>query len=177
MNNHASQTRHNQKEQPTNLTTAIALRDLALELERAQPSAALEEILRNWADACKTLTRVLRIASSADSLSAQVSPDSALPPATSAVSLPGGVYLPASMSLDAAERFIIEQTLKRLEGNKTQTARLLGVTARTISNRLDVYSASSPTQFVDLRAETADQGIEPERVRMKVREDRPSSPF
>jgi DNA-binding NtrC family response regulator len=45
----------------------------------------------------------------------------------------------APMSLAEAERRAIEKALAASEGNKTQAARLLGITPKTLSAKLTLY--------------------------------------
>jgi DNA-binding NtrC family response regulator len=46
------------------------------------------------------------------------------------------LFLPAGMSLDAYEQYIIREALKRADGNKSQAARLLGLTRNALRYRL-----------------------------------------
>ncbi|WP_265584064.1 helix-turn-helix domain-containing protein [Chitinimonas koreensis] len=52
-------------------------------------------------------------------------------------------------SLDEAERRIIFATLERYQGNKRRTAKVLGVSLKTLYNRLNEYAASDrlPEKF------------------------------
>lgn len=43
-----------------------------------------------------------------------------------------------------AERDLILSTLRRLNGNRTHTARALGISVRTVRNRLREYRLTSP---------------------------------
>lgn len=45
------------------------------------------------------------------------------------------------MSLSEIERIVIMETLKRFEGNKTRTAAVLGISLKTLYNRLNEYRA------------------------------------
>ena len=51
-------------------------------------------------------------------------------------SLPEGAVVLTSYDLDAAEAVLIDQALKSTQGNKTRAAALLGVTDRTLRNKL-----------------------------------------
>ena len=39
-------------------------------------------------------------------------------------------------SLEYCERLLLESALRRADGNQTQTARLLGITARSVYNKV-----------------------------------------
>jgi DNA-binding NtrC family response regulator len=45
------------------------------------------------------------------------------------------------MSLSAIERVVIEETLRRCSGNKTRTAAVLGISVKTLYNKLNEYRA------------------------------------
>ncbi|MFC4308884.1 sigma-54 interaction domain-containing protein [Steroidobacter flavus] len=45
------------------------------------------------------------------------------------------------MSLSAVERVVIKETLRRCSGNKTRTAAVLGISVKTLYNKLNEYSA------------------------------------
>ncbi len=49
------------------------------------------------------------------------------------------IAVPVGSTVAEAERILILETLKRLDNNRSQTARALGVTARTIRNKLKAY--------------------------------------
>jgi DNA-binding NtrC family response regulator len=53
----------------------------------------------------------------------------------------GGVFIPTGTALDAAEKAIILETLRALGGNKTRTAEVLGISLKTLYNRLNVWEA------------------------------------
>jgi len=57
--------------------------------------------------------------------------------------LPEGAVVLTSCDLDAAEAALIEQALKSTNGNKTRAAALLGVTDRTLRNKLSRQRGSS----------------------------------
>ena len=54
-----------------------------------------------------------------------------------------GVYLAPNVSLDEAERAVILDSLERHGGNKTQTARTLGITTKTLHMKLKRYEEES----------------------------------
>jgi DNA-binding NtrC family response regulator len=43
------------------------------------------------------------------------------------------------MSLREAERQLFEQTLRAAGGNRTRTAQMLGISVRTVRNRINEY--------------------------------------
>lgn len=55
--------------------------------------------------------------------------------------LDGGVAFKPGMSLAEVERIVITETLKRYDGNKTRTAAVLGISLKTLYNRLNEYRA------------------------------------
>jgi DNA-binding NtrC family response regulator len=65
-------------------------------------------------------------------------------PSYSAASYPDGkfrnmIQIPIGTSLDEVERLVIEQTLKSVENNKTEAAKILGFARKTLHNKLDKY--------------------------------------
>jgi two-component system, NtrC family, response regulator HydG len=52
-----------------------------------------------------------------------------------------GVTFRAGMSLSQVERLVILETLKSCDGNKTRTAAILGISLKTLYNRLSEYRA------------------------------------
>jgi two-component system response regulator HydG len=50
-----------------------------------------------------------------------------------------GVAVPPGMTLKEVEREVIVQTLEETEGNRTQTARILGISRKTLQNKLKEY--------------------------------------
>src|SRR5690606_27698348 len=54
---------------------------------------------------------------------------------------PGAVTFQPGMSLSAIEKVVITQTLEFFEGNKTRTAAVLGISLKTLYNRLNEYRA------------------------------------
>ena len=51
----------------------------------------------------------------------------------------GQIPIPAGTRLEDLERTAIEQTLKRYRGNRTQSARSLGVSVRTLQRKLKAW--------------------------------------
>jgi two-component system, NtrC family, response regulator HydG len=51
------------------------------------------------------------------------------------------VTFPEGMSLSGVERIVILETLRRCRGNKTRTAAVLGISLKTLYNRLNEYRA------------------------------------
>ena len=52
------------------------------------------------------------------------------------------MYLAPNVSLEEAERAVILDSLERHGGNKTQTARTLGITTKTLHMKLKKYEAA-----------------------------------
>ena len=52
---------------------------------------------------------------------------------------PGGGQLRAGVSIREAERMLIEKTLEATEGNRTQAAQMLGVTRKTLQNKIKEF--------------------------------------
>ena len=64
-------------------------------------------------------------------------------PAKSLFARSGGtpcVTVPVGTSLAGLERLLIEATLHQLGGNKTRTAETVGISLKTLYNRLNDYS-------------------------------------
>ncbi len=53
-----------------------------------------------------------------------------------------GVTFPLGMTVEQLEHDLIMQTLKRVQNNKTRTADLLGISLKTIHNKLKIYSST-----------------------------------
>ncbi|HSM76880.1 MAG TPA: sigma-54 dependent transcriptional regulator [Bryobacteraceae bacterium] len=53
-----------------------------------------------------------------------------------------GVFLPIGSTVDEAERALIEATLRHTKNNKTRAAEILGVSLKTLFNKLKEYGAS-----------------------------------
>jgi DNA-binding NtrC family response regulator len=64
------------------------------------------------------------------------------PTADEPASCNGALQLHAGVSIAEAERALILLTLEHTRGNKTSAAKLLGVSLKTLYNRLNVYSAA-----------------------------------
>ena len=55
------------------------------------------------------------------------------------------------MSLKEAEKLLIKKALIHTSENRTQAARLLGVSIRTLRNKINEYRNSGSVYFVNLR--------------------------
>ena len=53
----------------------------------------------------------------------------------------GGIRFPIGTTVDAAERELIIQTLASTSQNKTRAAELLGISLKTLHNKLKEYEA------------------------------------
>ena len=49
------------------------------------------------------------------------------------------VRIPVGMSLDAAEKALITATLRAVSGSKSKAAQVLGISLKTLYNRLHAY--------------------------------------
>jgi len=67
---------------------------------------------------------------------AQAPPGSPLGPLAGAGVPPGGVVLPADLTLDEASRRYMQATVDACDGNRTEAARRLGVGRNTITRKL-----------------------------------------
>src|SRR5262249_24958431 len=65
------------------------------------------------------------------------------PPAPAPAERPDAVVLPIGTKLDLAERELILGTLEANHRNKTRAAEILGVTPKTLHNKLQRYAAES----------------------------------
>src|SRR5262249_62235586 len=65
------------------------------------------------------------------------------PPAPAPSERADQVVLPIGTTLDAAERELILRTLEANKRNKTRAAEVLGVTPKTLHNKLHRYAAES----------------------------------
>ncbi len=63
----------------------------------------------------------------------------AAPPGASAFGEPFSVRIPVGMSLDAAEKALITATLQAVSGSKAKAAQVLGISLKTLYNRLHAY--------------------------------------
>lgn len=55
------------------------------------------------------------------------------------------------MSLKDAEKLLIKKALVYTSENRTQAAKILGVSIRTLRNKINEYRAEGATYFVNLR--------------------------
>src|SRR6202047_16744 len=69
-----------------------------------------------------------------------LAPDFGRPPATTTSGL-AGIRFPVGTTVDAAERELILQTLAATSQNKTRAAELLGISLKTLHNKLKEYEA------------------------------------
>ncbi len=53
-------------------------------------------------------------------------------------------FLPEGMTLDQYEQELIREALRRADGNKSQAARLLGLTRRTLYSRMERHGLRRP---------------------------------
>ncbi|MEE8396234.1 MAG: helix-turn-helix domain-containing protein, partial [bacterium] len=53
----------------------------------------------------------------------------------------GGLGIGVGMSMREAEKKLIFETLRKLKGNRTQAAKMLSISIRTLRNKLNEYSA------------------------------------
>lgn len=65
------------------------------------------------------------------------------------------LYIPVGTSIAEAERWMIFATLRKCGGNKTRAAALLGVSLKTLYNRLNAYRAEG-LEVGDLDTESAE---------------------
>ncbi len=68
----------------------------------------------------------------------------AMPKARNANAQPAGFTLPDGMSLDEYEQAIIREAMKKANGNKSQAARLLGLTRNALRYRLSQMGMDTP---------------------------------
>ena len=73
---------------------------------------------------------------------------SRLPQATSNVEVSAAMDMEAGMTIRDMERALIEQTLKHVQGNRTEAAKLLGISIRTLRNKLNDYKSGTPLAVV-----------------------------
>jgi two-component system response regulator FlrC len=72
-------------------------------------------------------------------------------PAKPAPPAAGGLNIKVGMSMAEAEEKLIFETLRQLGGNRTQAAKVLSISVRTLRNKLNEYSAAGRTLDVELR--------------------------
>lgn len=71
--------------------------------------------------------------------------------AKSAVPGAGGLNIAVGMSMAEAEEKLIFETLRQLGGNRTQAAKVLSISVRTLRNKLNEYSAAGRKLDMELR--------------------------
>ena len=69
------------------------------------------------------------------------------------------VQVPVGTSIADMERAMIMATLKRCGGNKTRTAAMLGVSLKTLYNRLNAYRALDMADVPGERLEGTDSSV------------------
>ena len=77
------------------------------------------------------------------------------------------VQVPVGTSIADMERAMIMATLKRCGGNKTRTAAMLGVSLKTLYNRLNAYRALDMSDVPTDRIEGSEQtsaGVGAEKI-------------
>ena len=74
------------------------------------------------------------------------------------------VQVPVGTSIADMERAMIMATLKRCGGNKTRTAAMLGVSLKTLYNRLNAYRALDMADLPSERIEGNDTGASAEKT-------------
>lgn len=68
----------------------------------------------------------------------------ALPPAAPGQAAASGASISAGMSIRDMERALIQETLQHVQGNRTEAARLLGISIRTLRNKLNEFDSGTP---------------------------------
>ncbi len=66
---------------------------------------------------------------------------------------PKALYIPVGTNLANVERWMIFATLRQCSGNKTRAAALLGVSLKTLYNRLNAYRAQGLAMDYDFSHE------------------------
>jgi DNA-binding NtrC family response regulator len=74
------------------------------------------------------------------------------------------VQVPVGTSIADMERAMIMATLKRCGGNKTRTAAMLGVSLKTLYNRLNAYRALDMADLPGERIEGNDTATSAEKI-------------
>ncbi len=72
----------------------------------------------------------------------------------------GQIAIPAGTRLEDLERTAIEQTLKRYRGNRTQSARSLGVSVRTLQRKLKAWGVMADSRGNGQSEEAAKHGLQ-----------------
>jgi DNA-binding NtrC family response regulator len=127
---------------------AALLKDLNRKHDRAVKSVADDvlEMFRNysWPGNVRELRNALEravLTVSGDVLTkGHISSDFGRPPRTVAGE---GLTLRAGLSVEEAERRLIEETLKYTRNNKTRAAEMLGISLKTLHNKLKEYESQS----------------------------------
>ena len=125
------------------------VRKLAPELEsraRSISPAAIERLMQyHWPGNVRELENVIErslVLSAGDTLAAdEIRLD--MSPRTR-VAAPADTFLPDGMTLDEFEQHLIKEALKRANGNKSQAARLLGLTRNALRYRLSQMGLDEP---------------------------------
>ncbi|MCS6924355.1 MAG: sigma-54 dependent transcriptional regulator [Candidatus Binatia bacterium] len=112
------------------------VRELFNVLERAAIVAAgevirPEHLLLEEVEGCRTVT------------ACHPSPASPLAPLETGPAGPDGDVIRAGMSVQEMEERLIRKTLAQVNNNRTQAAKLLGITVRTLRNKLKQYQAAA----------------------------------
>ena len=66
-----------------------------------------------------------------------------LPPSVSRASSVESISVPVGITLDEAEKIIIQETLAANKGNKSKTADILGIGRKTLHRKLAEYGMES----------------------------------
>jgi DNA-binding NtrC family response regulator len=85
-------------------------------------------------------------------------PGTAAPSAQQRTEISGGndVTIPVGTSLELAERALIMATLRSLDGSKSKAAQVLGISLKTLYNRLHAYGGSARVPINPMSDESAD---------------------
>jgi DNA-binding NtrC family response regulator len=75
----------------------------------------------------------------------------AMPAAPAAPTASIGLNITVGMSMAEAEEKLIFETLRQMGGNRTQAAKVLSISVRTLRNKLNEYSAAGRTLDMELR--------------------------
>ncbi len=110
--------------------------------------AAIDALLQyHWPGNVRELENVIErslvLASGARLEAADIRLD-AMPKTRVSASQPAGFQLPDGMSLDEYEQAIIREAMKKANGNKSQAARLLGLTRNALRYRLSQMGMDTP---------------------------------
>ncbi len=106
----------------------------------------LERLQRyDWPGNVRELANLMRraLALSPEEIGLEVLDPMELPPA-----LPSGAQLRAGISLAEAERRLIEVTLEATAGNRSRAAEMLGVSLRTVRNKVRGYGLPARSDYV-----------------------------